>query len=60
MSRRKKENPLTIKEGLEKLPCGLKIDLLKNQCCMTICPDPNKRGNSEAIEKCEHWKKKQK
>lgn len=45
------------KEQLIDLPCGLIVDLLKNQCCYTICPDKSKRGNTEAIENCEHWKK---
>lgn len=52
--RRENEEVRAMKNAwLEELPCGLKIDLLKGECCMTVCPE--KRKTCEEIENCEYW-----
>lgn len=32
-----------INNNISTLPCGIKIDTSKNECCKTICPDLDKR-----------------
>lgn len=45
--------------GSAELPCGLRVDLSRGECCKHSCPDPDKRNRStrdpnNPIERCYH------
>ncbi|MGB9812438.1 MAG: hypothetical protein ACPLRZ_11570 [Thermovenabulum sp.] len=40
---------------IQRLPCGIYIDLRYNECCIRVCPKEEVRANPNKVEECQYW-----